>query len=149
MINKRLIAAVSESRKYVAGSVLFQWASLLANIFLMALVCRLLESLYGRGPEAAGLLRTAGLAAVALACRFACGLGAARMSYLAGRAVKGKLRDMLYRKLLKLGAAYQEKGISASISPSFFTPCWRRRRFSRCSGPSMCRRRRCCWRACR
>ena len=74
MINKRLIAAVSESRKYVAGSVLFQWASLLANIFLMALVCRLLESLYGRGPEAAGLLRTAGLAAVALACRFACGL---------------------------------------------------------------------------
>ena len=109
MINKRLIAAVSESRKYVAGSVLFQWASLLANIFLMALVCRLLESLYGRGPEAAGLLRTAGLAAVALACRFACGLGAARMSYLAGRAVKGKLRDMLYRKLLKLGAAYQEK----------------------------------------
>ena len=35
MINKRLIAAVPESRKYIAGNVLCQWVSLLANIALL------------------------------------------------------------------------------------------------------------------
>ena len=35
MINKRLIAAVPESRRYIAGNVLCQWVSLLANIALL------------------------------------------------------------------------------------------------------------------
>ena len=36
MLNKRLVRAVPESRKYIAGNVLCQWVSLLANIRLMA-----------------------------------------------------------------------------------------------------------------
>ena len=32
MINKRLINAVKESKKYIAWNVILQWCSLLANI---------------------------------------------------------------------------------------------------------------------
>ena len=31
MINKRLIGTVPESKRYVAGNVILQWCSLLAN----------------------------------------------------------------------------------------------------------------------
>ena len=39
MINKRLIGAVKESKKYIAGNVFFQWVSLCANIVMMAVFC--------------------------------------------------------------------------------------------------------------
>ena len=32
MMNKRLIAMVGESKKYIAGNVIFQWLGMLANI---------------------------------------------------------------------------------------------------------------------
>ena len=36
MINKRLIGAVPESKKYIAGNVALQWCSLCANIAMMS-----------------------------------------------------------------------------------------------------------------
>ena len=35
MMNKRLIAMVGESKKYIAGNVIFQWLGMLANILMM------------------------------------------------------------------------------------------------------------------
>lgn len=46
MINKRLIGTVSESKKYVAGNVAFQWCSLAANIMMMTSITKLLASLF-------------------------------------------------------------------------------------------------------
>lgn len=45
MLNKRLVRAVPESRKYIAGNVLCQWVSLLANIRLMAALTALVAAL--------------------------------------------------------------------------------------------------------
>ena len=42
MINKRLIGAVPESRKYIAGNVVVQWISLAANIGMMGSIAHLL-----------------------------------------------------------------------------------------------------------
>ena len=46
MINKRLIGAVPESKKYIAGNVALQWCSLCANIAMMSAVTALLASLF-------------------------------------------------------------------------------------------------------
>lgn len=46
MINKRLIGAVPESKKYIAGNVALQWCSLLANIAMMSAITELLAALY-------------------------------------------------------------------------------------------------------
>lgn len=109
MINKRLIAAVPESRKYIAGNVLCQWVSLLANIALLGALAGLLASLAAGLPERGSVLLTLGVAAAALAVRAACTLLASRMSFRSARAVKRTLRERLYRKLLALGPSYQEQ----------------------------------------
>ena len=109
MINKRLIAAVPESRKYIAGNVLCQWVSLLANIALLGTLAGLLASLAAGLPERGRTLVPLGVAAAALAVRAACTLLASRMSFRSARAVKRTLRERLYRKLLALGPSYQEQ----------------------------------------
>ena len=100
MINKRLIGTVSESKKYIAGNVALQWVSLAANIAMIGAICRLLEQLYRQSASSGDLLLTAGVAAAAVAVRFFCNTGASRMGYLSSKAVKKKLREMIYGKLL-------------------------------------------------
>lgn len=109
MMNKRLIGTVSESKKYVAGNVALQWCALVANIGMIGAICRLLERLYRQTAGSSDLLRTAAVAIVAVTIRFACNVGTVRMGYLSGRAVKKTLRDMIYSKLLRLGASYKEQ----------------------------------------
>ena len=109
MIHKRLIGTVNESKKYIAGNVALQWCALAANIAMIGVICRLLSRLYGGSVAANDLLLTAVLAVFAVAVRFACNIGAARMGYLSSKAVKKTLREKIYQKLLRLGSAYQEQ----------------------------------------
>ncbi len=109
MINKRLIGTVRESKKYIAGNVACQWVSLAANIAMMAAIAKLLQSLYEGSLTSAALLRAAVIAACAVAIRFVCSVASSRMSYLSSKAVKRKLREMIYGKLLRLGASYREQ----------------------------------------
>ena len=109
MINTRLIGMVSESKKTIAASVAFQWVSLAANILLTGAVCRLLAALWAGTAGPSGLLRLGALAAAALAVRFGCTLASAEMSWRSSRAVKAKLRRLIYEKLLRLGAAGRQQ----------------------------------------
>ena len=109
MINKRLIAAVEESKKYIAGNVALQWCALAANIAMIGAICRLLEQLYRGEAETGDLLLTAAVAALAVIVRFCCNIGSARMGYLSSKAVKRTLREKIYAKLLRLGSAYTQQ----------------------------------------
>ncbi len=109
MINTRLVGMVSESKKTIAASVAFQWVSLAANILLTGAVCRLLAALWAGTAGPSGLLRLGALAAAALAVRFGCTLASASMSWRSSRAVKAKLRRLIYEKLLRLGAAGRQQ----------------------------------------
>lgn len=109
MINKRLIGAVGESKKYIAGNVACQWVSLTANITMMGAVANLPQKLYEGNADEKSIGITAVLAVLAVAIRFGCSILSARMSYLSSKAVKKTLREMIYRKLLRLGTAYREK----------------------------------------
>ena len=107
MIDKRLIGTVRESKRYVLANVALQWVSLGANILLMTAIAGFLaEAAEGRTQHIGA---TAGIAAGALAVRFGCAVGAARMGYLSSKAVKQTLRELIYKKLLRLGAAYSEQ----------------------------------------
>lgn len=108
MINKRLIGTVSESKKYIAGNVALQWCSLAANMVLMTGIASLLAALFSGKMDSRQLTITGIAAAVCLAVRFVCTLGASRMGYLSSKAVKKTLREKIFFKLLELGTAYQE-----------------------------------------
>ena len=109
MINKRLIGLVPESRACIAKNVAAQWVSLGANIAMMAAITGFLEALY-RGnltPALWGL--TLGVGMGALILRHVMARISARMSYLAGKTVKLRLREQIYRKLLSLGGGYWQQ----------------------------------------
>ena len=109
MINKRLIGTVAESKKYIAGNVILQWCSLTANIALMLSISRMLAELF-RGSASAQLFTvTGGVVILALAVRFFCSIGAAKMGYFSSKAVKKSLREKIYQKLLRLGSSYNEQ----------------------------------------
>ena len=109
MINKRLIATVSESKKYIAGNVALQWCSLAANIAMMISITQFLQKLWKGTADVKSFWIVAAVAFCAIVIRFFCTTGASRMGYLSSRAVKKTLRERIYQKLLRLGAAYQEQ----------------------------------------
>ena len=109
MINKRLIGAVPESKKYIAGNVIVQWMSLIANVCMMGSIASLLQRLFDRTATTSAIVVTVVIGLIALAVRFVCALAASRMGYLSSKTVKSTLREMIYRKLLRLGASYNEK----------------------------------------
>lgn len=109
MINKRLLAVMGQSKKYIAANVALQWGALVANIGMMVAIARLLQLLYRGAATREILIQTAGITLAAVAVRYACAVGASRMGYLASRSVKRTLREQIYAKLLRLGTSYKEQ----------------------------------------
>lgn len=109
MINKRLIGTVSESKKYIAGNVVFQWCALAGNIVMMTTISALLASLLNGEISGQRLGITAAVVIGAVLLRCACTLAASRMSFLSSKAVKRTLREKIYQKLLRLGASYSQQ----------------------------------------
>lgn len=115
MINKRLIGTVKESKKYIAGNVLSQWLSLVANIFMMGAIAGMLQNLYTGTVSGKQIAQTAVVISAAAAVRFLCAVVSSRMSYLSSRQVKITLRQMIYKKLLRLGSSYKEQVNTSEI----------------------------------
>lgn len=109
MINKRLIGTVAESKKYIAGNVILQWCSLAANIAMMFSISRLLAGVYLKTADTAVLTATVIAVAAALIIRFVCTTLASRMAYFSSKAVKKTLRELIYKKLLRLSVSYKEQ----------------------------------------
>ena len=115
MLDKRLMALCPESKKYIVGNIVLQWLELCMNAVMIGLIATSAERLY-RGQLAPrnavpGLL----IILVTIIIRFWVARYAVRMSYLASRTVKRKLRDLIYKKLLRLGMSYREKVTTAEI----------------------------------
>lgn len=130
MINKRLIGLVPQSKRYIVMNVALQWCSLVANIALIVVFCRLLEKVYhvtvaGEGVATAlsttagslssDILLTVGAAAAAIVVRMLATVGTSRASFLASRSVKRTLRELIYEKLLRLGPAYREQVMTSEV----------------------------------
>ena len=115
MINKRLIGIVDDSQKYITGNVLVQWFSLLANVVMIFSITNLLQGLYLNTVIPQSFMLIAVIITAAVLIRFACTAAAARMGYLSSRAVKKTLRELIYRKLLRLGASYREQVSTSEV----------------------------------
>ena len=115
LINKRLINLVSRSKRYIAGNIIFQWISLLANIVMVFAFGFLLQKLMARDFDSAAIITSLGIAAGAIIVRCVCIKMASRMSFLSSREVKRTLREKIYRKLLRLGTSYNEKVSTSAV----------------------------------
>ena len=109
MIKKRLVGFLSHAKKYIIYQVAWQWVSLLCQIVMIYCAAFLLEQALFREVTLRMAVSYGGAAALALILRFICDRGASHASYRASVDVKRILRDKIYEKLLRLGAAYREK----------------------------------------
>ena len=106
---------VSESKKYIAGNVIFQWLGMLANILMMYSITGFLGTLLpdsGRGGDFYQNIKRLDLVVVfCILARFLSN----RMSFLSAKTVKKTLRQKIYEKLLALGSSYQKYVASSEV----------------------------------
>ncbi len=115
MINKRLINKVSQSKKYIAANVAFQWVSLMANIGMIFAITSMLQKLYLRQANNKTFIITASVIVIAILSRFICTTLSSKMGFLSSKSVKKTLRKSIYEKLLKLGSSYSESVSTSEV----------------------------------
>ena len=108
MINKRLISTIGRSKKYIAGNVIVQWFSMIFNIVMIFSIANLLGKLAEESVESGDMIFTICAAVIAVAVRFVCSRLQSEFSFLASKTIKKTLREMIYKKLLRLGSGYTE-----------------------------------------
>ena len=115
MIRKRLVGLLSHAKKYIIYQVVWQWLALLCQVIMIYSASMLLETalFWNVTPRTAAYYGV--LVIVALTLRFVCDRQASRASYRASVDVKRILRDKIYSKLLRLGAAYREKVTTSEV----------------------------------
>ena len=115
MFDKRLMKMCPESRKYIIGNILLQWAELILNALMIGVIALLVEGVYEGTKTAKTIGLKVCLLAVFLILRWFTSRAAVRMSYLASRTVKRVMREQIYKKLLRLGNTYREHATTAEL----------------------------------
>lgn len=123
MINKRLINLCEDSKKYIGLTVLTNWIAVLCNIAIVVFIGSFINKVYlGEKLELAngiyaGMLSFKVLGGISLfmalimvvillAIRYKSNKLYAKFSNLASASARVTLRDIIYKKLLKLGPSY-------------------------------------------
>ncbi len=115
MIKKRLLEVVPESKRYIMANVAVQWVSLVANIVMMTLICRLIAALWEGEETDQMVIWTVVGSAICIVVICVCSFASSRLSHLSSRTVKRRLREMIMSKLLRLGPSYRERVNSAEV----------------------------------
>lgn len=115
MTNKRLIGTVAESKKYIAGNVASQWVSLCSNVVIMGSIANFIGRLAFEKPQTNDIILLVLTIAICVAIRFVCTKISSKMSFFSSKSVKQKLRKMIFEKVLRLGASYNEKVMTSEI----------------------------------
>lgn len=115
MIKARLIKLLAHARKYIIYQVIWQWLSLLCQIVMIYIAAKLIETAL-QGMLTTKLLGISGITiTAAMLVRFFCDKRAVYASYQASTDVKRILRNNIYEKLLRLGAAYREYAATSEV----------------------------------
>lgn len=109
MIDKRLLAIIPESKKYVFLTVLLKWISLISNVILVFSVAQIIRS------NGENIKLSSVCIILSLILTFLCAVFSSFFSYKSSANVKKSLRTTIYKKLLELGTSYQEKIETAKI----------------------------------
>lgn len=108
MPDKRLLSMVEGSMAHVIKNILSQWGSLITNAIVMYMISNLLVGLYSSN-YSLSLSASILIIAVCIILRFLFTKIQANESYLSAKMVKQVLREKIYKKLLQIGASYNEQ----------------------------------------
>ena len=126
MFDKRLMTVCPESRRYIIGNMILQWLELICSAVIFYAVAYVISSFITgiavnvtaadmRAFHLQQLITALIIVAAMILIRFFCTKAALKMSYLASKTVKRKMREMIYGKLLKLGSRYRGSVTTAEL----------------------------------
>ena len=109
MINKRLINLCSDSKKYIGLTIFVNWLAIICNIIIILLIGQFINNIYsGEITSIAdkSIFMSGTIIILLLCIRFICNILYAKFSNLASSKARMTLRELIYKKLLKLGTGY-------------------------------------------
>lgn len=134
MINKRLISLCKDSKKYIGLTVLVSWISILCNIITVLLIGQFINKIYlgerlilngdisfinammqFKVTENISLFLATLIIIVLLIARFLSNILYGKFSYLASAEARVTLRELIYKKLLRLGTGYTNVESTSSV----------------------------------
>lgn len=115
MFDKRLMAMCPESRKYIAGNIIFQWTELLMNAVMIYIISNAVGRLFAREFTIREMIIALVISGITLVIRFLTTKKTSEMSYLASKTVKRVMREQIYKKILRLGSSYREHASTSEL----------------------------------
>lgn len=115
MFDKRLTELCPESKKFIVGNIIFQWLELFLNAVMILTTANAIQHFYLKEWTFSDLAMPIVIILITVIIRFFTAQFATRMSYLASKTVKQKMRELIYSKLLKLGSKYREQVTTAEL----------------------------------
>ena len=128
MFHKRLLKEFPDNKKYIIGMIVTQWVSLLANMILVYTMAEYIGMLLNKQEEMnlwflpqslqdqfpiEGIL--VGVLVAAMIIRGGMTFWNNQFSFQASTAVKKRLRELIYAKLMKLGSRYRNSFATSEI----------------------------------
>ena len=134
MINKRLINICEDSKRHIIFTVISSWISIICNILIILLIGKFIngifleknltlikgESLYSYMNQYMITDKISAFSAIIiiiflLAVRYTSNILSGKFSYLASANARVELRELIYKKLLKLGTGYTNVHSTSTI----------------------------------
>ena len=115
MFDKRLMTMCPESRKYIAGNIVFQWIELLMNAVMIFIITNGAGRILRNEVKAIDIALGLAVLILTLIIRWFTTKKTTEMSYYASRTVKRVMREQIYSKLLRLGSSYREHASTAEL----------------------------------
>lgn len=115
MFDKRLMAMCPESRKYIAGNIIFQWTELLMNAVMIYIISNAVGRLFAGEFTVREMIISLVISGITLVIRFLTTKKTSEMSYLASKTVKRVMREQIYKKILRLGSSYREHASTSEL----------------------------------
>ena len=115
MFDKRLTELCPESKKFIVGNIIFQWLELFLNAVMIITTATAIQHFYLKEWVFSDLKIPIIIILITVIIRFFTAQFATRMSYLASKTVKQKMRELIYSKLLKFGSKYREQVTTAEL----------------------------------
>lgn len=115
MIKTRLIKLLSDAKKYIVFTILWQWISLIAQVVMVFTLADLLENVVYQTVTIEMIQKDIIVFVCVIVIRFVCEKMIVRCTYLSSVDVKRILREKIYEKMLKLGASYNEQVASSEV----------------------------------
>lgn len=107
MIGKRLINQVKNTKKYIALIVFINWIGLICNIFIIFNIANIFNNLINK--DYSHSLNRFYIIFLFIAIKIACNFFSGKLVYFTSVEVKHVLREKIYKKLLNIGARYNQK----------------------------------------